>query len=575
MAWVLRGVAGARRVEAWNLAVGQGARVTLTLDLAPPPGPWTLEGRLPDGTALCLSICSLRPEGGRWTGAVEAPPPVEASYASTPEEWLYCTGVDMDTGERAIPPLSPRDLAAVARGRPEQAEHPERLEACLNGWLDGVEDLLLPPPPGEREARELTARAAAAKGQLGVVHGVDVRRLASAGWGVVFAEDDPLQALRRAQLAPLLAHRQAGAGPRYRELVYRAGWDKPDFLASYGASPGRVDPACLPYYLLLVGDPDQIPFDFQYQLGVQHAVGRLHFDDLAAFGRYAASVVEAETAGSDRQPDALFFGTTSDPGVSGVTRGLLEPLAQGAGRPVCGLTGPQATRDRLLDTLDQRRPALLFTTTHGAEHRAVETEAQRRTQGALVCHGWRGPGAPPAPETLLTGDSLGDDAHVHGLIAIHFACFGAGTPRVDTFTRSLLQGRGLAPRPLRARRDQVSWLPQALLGHPNGGALAVISHVDRAWSSSFRHMTGQGAGAPAERKHFEALLRGLEQGLPVGAAFDDFGTWYAERDSSLRSLMELFLEGEAVEDRDLAMRWMAAKDARSWVILGDPAVRLQ
>ena len=57
---------------------------------------------------------------------------------------------------------------------------------------------------------------------------------------------------------------------------------------SYGRS--------LPYHLLLVGSPEEIPFDVQYQLDVQHSVGRLYFDSVDDYRRYAASVLAVEAA---------------------------------------------------------------------------------------------------------------------------------------------------------------------------------------------------------------------------------------------------------------------------------------
>ena len=88
---------------------------------------------------------------------------------------------------------------------------------------------------------------------------------------------------------------------------------------------------------------------------------------------------------------------------------------------------------------------------------------------------------PPKPSHYLTAADLDDDARVHGLIAFLFACYGAGTPAADHF----LADRSKAPVPI-ALAPFVAALPQRLLSHPGGGALAVIGHVERAWGYSIR-----------------------------------------------------------------------------------------
>jgi hypothetical protein len=115
------------------------------------------------------------------------------------------------------------------------------------------------------------------------------------------------------------------------------------------------------------------------------------------------------------------------------------------------------------------------------------------------------------------------------------------------------------------KEDFVAYLPKALLTNPRGGALAVVGHLDPAWSASFT--------SPVEGERridpFGFTLASLLRGEPVGHAVKSFDERLAFYDQVLLALIEDEENAEA-----LANLWVCRNDVQNYVIVGDPAVRL-
>jgi hypothetical protein len=393
---------------------------------------------------------------------------------------------------------------------------------------------------------------------MAVLEAFDPRDLASAGWAAVFHVQTP-QAVRAA-LAPLLERRRDQAGPLYRTFEYSSGMSVIEFLARYGAGPGPADPEKVPYYLLLVGGPDYISFEFQQHL-VQYAVGRVAFDTPEGYAAYARAVVRAESEPARRPARAVVFAPEhpNDPYTrrltSVVTRPLLEQLRV-LREQVIAILAEEATKTRLLDLLwDRAAPRLLFAAGHTIGFPAGQpSPLQAPRQGAIVCQDWQGPGGEwagrPVPQSsCFSGDDL-TPSDLGGLIAVLHGSFTAGTDSD------------------RADLPFVAALPQRLLGNPDGAALAVIGVVGLCRTPTPASPTGWPLSG------LNRLLTGLVKGDPVGHATEAIRFGYAEFAASLSEQLMDRRYGKAPDDRALAGLWAANNDARSYIILGDPAVRL-
>jgi hypothetical protein len=461
-------------------------------------------------------------------------------------------GIDATTGAPSLPALSFDAVARLAGG--------EQLDAG--------------------EVARLRARAEAGTEMLGAIAGVDTDDLAEAGWAVVFADDaDP--AVREA-LEPLLQARRAEAAARkagrYRELAGQDGYHRGDttsrFLLDQGIDPGApANPDVFPYYVLLIGGPEQIPFRFQYQLDVTYAVGRLAFDTPGEYANYAAAAVAAMTRPPVRRSVSLFGPRNPDDVATGMSSELLiAPLAAelAAGHPSWEVEthiGPgKAGKADLLGLLTGAEPpSLLLTAGHGMTFPNGHP-GQLAHQGALLCQDWPGSAAWKAPipqDFYLAGDDLPDASGPAGTIAFLFACYGAGTPRDDDFLQSAGAPVQIAPEAF------VAGLPRRMLGHPSGAALAVIGHVERAMSYSFAWPR-----AGRQLDVFRSALSTLLAGGRVGTAMEYFNDRYAALTTELESVRETVKFGGTVDAAEVAGLWTARNDARNYVILGDPAVRL-
>ena len=305
---------------------------------------------------------------------------------------------------------------------------------------------------------------------------VNPNDLAEVGWSVIFheGEDDGI----RKALAPLLEHRRGMAGKRFRELVFRA-TDRANpraFFERYRIGRDDVDPRIIPY-LLIVGSPEAIPFEFQYGLDLIPAVGRLYFKDVSSYSTYAENVVKNETSLFSRSRSMTLLGAENDSLTELRTNKRTSFLAEKLAKKIEGwdfetVTGLDATKDRLKHLMGGSQTSELLSSMGNAVFFRKDTETGYGNQGSLVISDryrlWR----MLERKHYLSPDDVSESIGFRGKIDFCFDCYSGGTPEFDDFA-----GPGKASR--LHEKTFVSPLAKPRLGYKRG-LLAGIGHVDKA-----------------------------------------------------------------------------------------------
>jgi hypothetical protein len=424
----------------------------------------------------------------------------------------------------------------------------------------------------EQEIRRVAATAASFRGELQREPTVDLGDPRAAGWTFLINAKDPAREALIDALAPLALHR--GKRDPAEPLLFNgeAPDEWPDWLLSNYSTLGGERP---PHYVLIVGGPDQVPFHFQALLDAIASVGRVTFDTVDELRAYVDKLIRLETAAAPvTNRHAIVFATEEgdDDATVFSRRYLAQPLEEHM-RARCGCTttlvaGAQATKARLAAALEEQRPALVYTATHGIGAPDDSLEVQKSINGALCCH-------PAGGDDLWSAaDVPVDRPFLEGSVFFQFACYGYGTPAESDYMHWLGEPQ------LNAKQNFVAALPKRLLAHPRG-PIIYIGHLDLAWLDGF---DDPDAPHPVGPRHpriepFVFAVTELLRVQPAGLAMANMNARYNIENVRLTNIYDRLqrrrLEWTPEVRRRLGDAFILRSDAQNYLVFGDPAARLR
>ncbi|MGB1274244.1 MAG: hypothetical protein ACPG77_00730 [Nannocystaceae bacterium] len=349
----------------------------------------------------------------------------------------------------------------------------------------------------------------------------------------------------------------------------------------------------VPRYLLLLGDLHEVPLSLERAIHHETLCGRLAFSHPNGYEAYVEKLLRAERSEPNAHRKAVFY--TVHDRTAATKLGydhLITPVAEQAragqarGRFAAdevlqlGNTHDPSPSE-FLDVAGESQSAAVLTMSHGAgaPRRGWRTVADQQAHQGALCFGNEG---------KLYADDITDQAFMPGCLWLMLACFGAGTPKQSTFYHWLtaLQDEGrfrghvgqvLESLPSTSQRPFIAALPQAALANPNG-PLAIIGHLDLAWTYSFLELD---SGARKQRtEKFTNLLKQAMHGDRFGVVMHALTRAFVAKNVELNQRYDraeaakVHGDPERVERARLSHLWMARQDLLGYTLLGDPAARL-
>ncbi|NTX07574.1 hypothetical protein [Myxococcus sp. CA040A] len=461
--------------------------------------------------------------------------------------------------------------------------HADTHQPVLCSGLDGEALRDVPAPTGIDPSKYLRS---------------DVERLddlPAQRWGLVVPEEPegqrllelikPLRALRQREQGDHPVRTYSVSRGMDREAAHQ--WKHKTFGSEQVAEEDR------PRYLLILGDLDLVSLELQQVLSTDSLVGRLAFPSDEGYRAYVEKVLRWEERPSPAKRGHLLYYTARD-GSSATLQGhglLMEPCFQASRRrqqegrqrahPPVSLVetgeGSGTAVERFLRFASGAEPSVLLSLSHGLGRPQgrewTSADEQRALQGALLL----------ARGQRLTEAEVASRPFLPGGIWFGLACFSAGTPAQSAYTPWLRalpasmypagadHAASLLPAP--GERPFVAALPQAALANPEG-PLAVVGHMDLAWTLGF---SDQGQSRHDRFHHVVEMLghrfRAGAALSPLLRAANEVGLWLSSRFHDARVAQDAKRRSQT-SPTDWAFQWLQYHDLSSYVLLGDPAVRL-
>jgi hypothetical protein len=394
----------------------------------------------------------------------------------------------------------------------------------------------------------------------------------SVGWTFLVSEKDPRKNEIIDAMRPL-AQRRNMKNPD-KPLILNTANDEDEWLEWLQENYFLPDVE-QPHYVLVVGDPQLVPFRFQSILATAAAVGRLDFDSIEDLKAYVDKVIRLESAEDPVvAAETVFFapdGGPQDPTYFSrhfMAAPLAQDLKSRTGFKIHELFGNDATKSRLQKVLSDTKPALLYTASHGLGAQAEPLETQKKVNGGICCQ------QTEADSLYTAADVPFNKPFLEGAIVFQFACFGYGTPADSDYAHWLGKSN------LNTQQDFVAALPKRLLAHPNG-PIAFVGHLDLAWIHGFDDPETPGISDVWNPRiePFKNALQSLLGVDPSGKAMSPMATRYDLYNALLTNVFDRMQRGKlqitAEFQKKFVNNFITRSDAQNYMILGDPAARLR